>query len=82
MFSILPNVQILYEYLGCDETLLKAAMCTDIKGLVFAGFGDGNIAKPERTILKEVRDRGIIVVRSSRTGNGIVTDNDWMELVG
>lgn len=71
----LPRVEIIYEYAGTDGRLFSDAIKHGVEGVVFAGTGDGNIAKSERDLLKLARDKGIIIVRSSRTGSGYVTYN-------
>lgn len=71
----LPKVEIIYEYAGTDGQLFQYAINSGVSGIVFAGSGDGNIAAPERQLLKSARDKGIIIVRSSRTGSGKVTYN-------
>lgn len=69
----LPKVDIVYEYAGSQGDLLKSAIDNGAKGIVIAGLGDGNITEPERKLLKLARDKGIMIVRSSRTGSGSVT---------
>lgn len=72
--SHLPRVEIINEYAGTEGRLLESAMNEQaIQGIVIAGSGDGNIAEPERALLKKARDKGIIIVRSSRTGSGYIT---------
>jgi len=44
-----------------------------ISGLVIAGFGDGNIPASLRPLLKHARNKGIVVVRSTRVAGGLVT---------
>jgi len=46
------------------------------KGLVHAGVGDGSIARPAvEPALIDARKKGVIIVRASRVGNGIVARN-------
>jgi L-asparaginase/Glu-tRNA(Gln) amidotransferase subunit D len=45
------------------------------KGIVHAGVGDGSLANEVKPGLIEARKKGVIIVRSSRVGNGIVARN-------
>jgi L-asparaginase/glutamin-(asparagin-)ase len=45
------------------------------KGLVHAGVGDGSLAAQVKPALVEARKKGVIIVRSSRVGNGVVVRN-------
>lgn len=69
----LPRVDIVYMYGGADQTSAKAFIDAGAKGLVVAGFGHGNIFVETKEFLKEAVKNGIAVVRSSRTGTGMVT---------
>lgn len=70
----LPNVAIIYEYAGVDTAMLDKILETpNLKGIVIAGVGDGNIPSYESDFLKNARSKGIAIVRSSRVGSGNVT---------
>jgi L-asparaginase len=70
----LPNVEILYAYAGVDDNMWQKVLETpDLKGIVIAGVGDGNIPSYESDFLKKARAMGIVIVRSSRVGSGDVT---------
>jgi L-asparaginase len=69
----LPEVEILYEYAGSSGKLLKAAIELNPDGIVIAGTGDGNIPCQDKALMKYARDKGIQIIRSSRTGSGRVT---------
>ena len=45
------------------------------QGIVQAGVGDGSIAAQMMPAFRDARQKGVIVVRSSRVGNGIVARN-------
>jgi len=54
---------------------LGGAFCPDL-GLVHAGVGDGSLARPAvEPALIEARKKGVVIVRASRVGNGIVARN-------
>jgi L-asparaginase len=71
----LPNVAIIYAHANLDDTLIKAAAQAGAKGIVVAGVGDGNMTAPALAALGALAKKGMVVVRSSRVGNGIVKRN-------
>ena len=71
----LPNVAIIYAHANLDDTLIKAAASAGAKGIVVAGVGDGNMTQPALDALTELAKKGVVVVRSSRVGSGIVKRN-------
>ena len=44
-------------------------------GIVVAGVGDGNMTQPALDALADLAKKGVVVVRSSRVGSGIVKRN-------
>jgi L-asparaginase len=71
----LPRVEIVPAYAGSGRGAVDAAVAAGAKGIVYAGVGDGSIALDVRPALKEARKQGIVVVRSSRVGSGVVARN-------
>lgn len=71
----LPRVDIVYSTEGADGTMVRAALAAGAKGIVLAGVGDGNATKDVIDALAEAVKRGVVVVRSTRTGSGIVRRN-------
>ena len=71
----LPRVDIVYSHENADGVLVRAAMAAGAKGLVLAGVGDGNATKEMIHALAEAAKKGIVVVRSTRVGSGIVRRN-------
>ena len=71
----LPRVDILYAYAGMAADLVEASVRTGAMGLVIAGVGDGNFGKAVLQAAAEAAARGVAVVRSTRTGGGIVERN-------
>ncbi len=70
----LPDVEIIYEYVGVNTEMLDNILDTKgLKGLVIAGVGDGNIPDYEKDFLIKARKKGIVIVRSSRVGSGEVS---------
>ncbi len=73
--ATLPRVDIVYHYAGNQGTMIDAAVAAGAKGIVHAGTGNGSIAKAEYPAVENALKQGIIVVRSSRVGSGIIARN-------
>ena len=59
--------------------LIDAAVANGAKGLVVAGVGDGNMTTPALEAIKRAIGKGVVVVRSTRVGDGIVRRNIEVE---
>ena len=70
-----PRVDIVYAHENSDGTLVKAAVAAGAKGIVLAGVGDGNATKEMIDALAEAAKAGVVVVRATRVGSGIVRRN-------
>lgn len=69
----LPEVAIVYSHAGASGDIINFISETKkYKGIVIAGSGAGMISRAEEKALRDAKDQGITVVRSSRTGNGRV----------
>ncbi len=73
--SSLPRVDIVYAHAGMGRELIDAAVRAGARGIVIAGVGDGNLAAPALAAAAEAVRAGLAVVRSSRTGGGVVERN-------
>jgi L-asparaginase len=73
--DVLPQVDIVYGYANMNRVPLDALVAAGAKGIVHAGVGDGSLANQVKPALTEVRKKGVIIVRSSRVGSGIVARN-------
>jgi len=72
----LPAVDIVYGYANMNRLPIDAFVAAGDKGIVHAGVGDGSLARPAvEPALIDARKKGVIIVRSSRVGNGIVARN-------
>jgi L-asparaginase len=71
----LPRVEIIYAHAGMGREPIDAAVHAGAQGIVVAGVGDGNFAAPAVTAAAEAARKGVAVVRSSRTGGGVVERN-------
>jgi len=71
----LPAVDIVYGYANMNRVPLDAFVAAGDKGIIHAGVGDGSLAAQVKPALIETRKKGVIIVRSSRTGGGPVVRN-------
>jgi L-asparaginase/glutamin-(asparagin-)ase len=71
----LPAVEIAYTYANVGPAAVNAFVAAGAKGLVHAGVGDGSLPVKVRPALSAAREKGVIIVRSSRVGQGIVARN-------
>jgi len=71
----LPRVEIVYAHAGMGPEMIRAAVRSGARGIVVAGVGNGNLAAPALKAAAAAAKAGIAVVRSSRTGGGIVERN-------
>lgn len=71
----LPRVDVIASYENADGVLVRASVAAGAKGIVLAGVGDGNGTKPLIDALAEAAKQGVVVVRSSRVGSGIIRRN-------
>ncbi|HWA86361.1 MAG TPA: asparaginase domain-containing protein [Opitutus sp.] len=71
----LPRVEIIHAHAGLGRELIDAAVKAGARGLVIAGVGDGNLAAPALAAAADAARAGVAVVRSSRTGGGVVERN-------
>lgn len=69
----LPQVDILYSYQNEGRYLVDAAVEAGAKGLVVAGSGNGSMSSIAREGVKDAAEEGVAVIRSTRTGSGVVT---------
>lgn len=68
----LPAVDIIYGYQDDPTYTYDAAIAHGVKGIVYAGMGAGSVSKRSDAGIRKAESKGIVVVRSSRTGSGIV----------
>jgi L-asparaginase len=75
----LPRVDIIYAHAGMGRELIEAAVRAGSKGLVIAGVGNGNLGASALGAAASAARAGVAIVRSSRTGGGIVERNVEMD---
>jgi L-asparaginase len=71
----LPRVDIVYAHAGMGRELIDAAVSAGARGVVIAGVGDGNMPAAALAACTAATRAGVVVVRSSRTGGGLVERN-------
>jgi L-asparaginase len=76
----LPRVDIIYAHANMSADLIEAAVKNGARGIVVAGVGDGDMARPALTELAKAAKKGIAVVRSTRVAQGIVLRNSDSEI--
>jgi L-asparaginase len=71
----LPQVEIVYSYENLGPEMVNFLVQQGVKGIVLAGVGDGNSTDAAIAALAAAANKGVAVVRSSRTGSGVVARN-------
>jgi L-asparaginase len=72
----LPRVEIVYSYANFGRDIIDYLVSSGgVKGLVLAGVGDGNSTDTAIAALADAAKKGIAVVRTTRTGSGLVVRN-------
>jgi L-asparaginase len=71
----LPQVEIVYSYENLGPEMVDFLVKEGVKGIVLAGVGDGNSTDAAIAALAAAAKKGVAVVRSSRTGSGVVARN-------
>jgi glutamin-(asparagin-)ase len=71
----LPNVQVVYGTGNMAPELYDAAAKSGAKAIIHAGTGNGSVADYAVETLRKIRAQGVLVIRSSRVGDGIVLRN-------
>ena len=73
--ATLPQVDIVYGYANMGPVALEALVAAGAKGIIHAGVGDGSLATRVTPALSSARKKGVVIVRASRVGQGIVARN-------
>jgi L-asparaginase len=68
----LPQVDILFDHQAAGTHLCQASVAAGSKAIVVAGTGNGSLSPGLRKGAALARDVGVVVIRASRTGQGIV----------
>jgi len=67
-----PLVPILHAFLGMSPDCVEQALAGGARGIVLAGFGEGNMPTSVRRALADAVRQGVPVVRSTRVDEGLV----------
>ena len=70
--KVLPYVKIIYGHANDDGLFVEAAVKAKAEGIIYAGTGNGSIHAEAEKALTRASAGGIVVVRSSRVGSGVV----------
>ena len=73
--DVLPKVDIVYGYANATRVPVDALVTAGAKGIIHAGVGDGSVHKNVMPGLIAARKQGVVIVRSSRVGSGIIARN-------
>lgn len=68
----LPRVDIVFSYPGADGTAIDAFVTRGARAIVVAGLGSGRPTPDEDRAVDDAVARGVVVVQSSRVGDGHV----------
>ncbi len=66
----LPQVEVIMGYANAGRLFIDAAVKNGVKGLVYAGVGNGNTTAEAQNALADAARHGVAVVRSSRVPTG------------
>ncbi|TBO34315.1 type II asparaginase [Aquabacterium lacunae] len=66
----LPQVDIAYGHGNASPVAYQAFAAAGAKALIHAGTGNGSVSKDVVPALRELRSKGVVIVRSSRVGGG------------
>jgi L-asparaginase len=71
----LPRVDVIYSYANFGPDVVDFLVKQGSKGIVLAGVGDGNSTDAVIAALSDAAKKGVAIVRSTRTGSGLVVRN-------
>lgn len=69
----LPVVDIIYDYQSARYNLYEAAVDSGCAGIVIAGMGNGSLSPAAHRGAEYAKEHGVVVVRASRCGRGVVS---------
>lgn len=70
----LPRVDIIYAHANQDRLLIDASVLAGSQGIIYAGTGMGSIHQEAEQGLIDAQKQGVVILRSSRTGSGVVAE--------
>ena len=75
----LPRVVVIFAHSNMQGDLIRAAVEMGAKGIVLAGVGNGNTSQLAIDALSDARQRGVVIVRSTRSSSGAVLRNQEID---
>lgn len=76
--TTLPRVDIALSYGGADGAAVESFVASGARGIVSAGLAPGIPAPLEKAALERARDRGVVIVQTSRAGSGRVAPRRYL----
>jgi L-asparaginase len=73
--QVLPRVDVIYAHAGMSPDVIDGVVANGARGLVIAGVGGGNMTTPALEAVRRAIGAGVVVVRSTRVGEGTVRRN-------
>jgi L-asparaginase len=74
--DVLPQVALQFCHVGFNTSLLNVMLDHDTpQGLVLGGLGAGSLPQAWGTVLQKAKQKGVVIVRSTRLPSGAVTPN-------
>ena len=79
-----PRVEIVYSYAQASLAPLQALVRDGVDGIIFAAPGAGSLSDAERAAIAEIAGSAAkpVLMRSTRTGNGRVTQRKAFDALG
>lgn len=74
----LPRVDVVYFCADADPDLLRFSG-DHARGIVICGTGSGNYSEAWMEEIRKLETKGIPVIRASRIGSGVITENKYFE---
>lgn len=71
----LPEVGVAYGYTNMSRAPYDAMVAAGMKAIIHAGTGNGSIADYMDDAVKAARAKGVFIVRTTRTGSGVLVRN-------
>lgn len=80
----LPQVDIVFDYVGASSAVYKACVQAGSRAVIIATLGNGSLSPAARDGARYCHEHGVLGVRASRIGNGAVSpseqDTQWHTL--
>jgi L-asparaginase len=71
--QVWPWVEILTSHAGARPEIIQGLSNLGVQGLVLAGTGQGGLNQSWIDALRQASDKGVALIRTSRTGAGVVS---------